>query len=73
MPFSVLEQVKVIKGFIPGTFSQLPANKAYSLVFYDCDLYQPALDTFEYFWGRVSHGGIVLVHDYFSSLAGLKA
>jgi hypothetical protein len=69
IPFSVYPQARIIKGFVPATFGQLP-NGQYSLVFFDCDLYQIALDTFEYFWGRIAPGGMLLVHDYFAQPDG---
>lgn len=39
-------------------------------MFYDCDLYQPALDTFEYFWDKIIPGGFMLVHDYIAEEGG---
>ena len=33
-------------------------------LFYDCDFYLPALDTFDYFWDRIVPGGYLLIHDY---------
>jgi hypothetical protein len=69
-PFAVYPEVRIIKGFVPTTFSKLAPDGRYALVFFDCDLYQPALDTFEYFWDRMSPGGMVLVHDYFVEPGG---
>jgi Macrocin-O-methyltransferase (TylF) len=71
-PFYVYPEAKIIKGFVPGTFATLPKNATYSLVFYDCDLYQPALDTYEYFWDRLVSGGMMLVHDYFAEPGGFS-
>lgn len=68
--FHHLPQAKVIKGFVPETFSQLPQDEKFSLVFYDCDLYQPALDTYEFCWDRLSPGGVMLIHDYFAEPGG---
>ena len=62
--FEVFEAARVIKGFVPGTFSTLPPHERFSLVFYDCDLYQPALDTYAYFWDRLVPGGYLVIHDY---------
>jgi hypothetical protein len=62
--FSIFPEAKVIKGFVPNSFSKIPANEKFSLVFYDCDLYQPALDTFNFFWDRILPGGYLLIHDY---------
>lgn len=70
--FHSLNRAKIIKGFIPETFTQLPSDNRFSLVFYDCDLYQPALDTFAYFWDRLNPGGAILVHDYFAEPGGYE-
>jgi len=69
-PFKVYSEVEIIKGFVPETFAEVPANNKFSIVFYDCDLYQPALDTFAFFWDRMERGGILLIHDYFAEPNG---
>jgi hypothetical protein len=63
---------QVIKGFVPKTFSSLPEDNRYSLVFYDCDLYEPALSTFQYFWERLTPGGFLIVHDYMAEPGGFE-
>ena len=68
--FAVFPNVRVLKGFVPDVFHRLKASDRFSLVFYDCDLYQPALDTFEYFWDRLIPGGYMLVHDYVAETNG---
>lgn len=68
--FSAIPNAKFIKGFVPDTFSQLDPDSSYSIIFYDCDLYQPALDTLNYFWDRLSPGGVVLIHDYYAEPGG---
>lgn len=62
--FSVFPEAKVIKGFVPETFKQVPKDEQFSLVFYDCDLYRPALDTFAFFWDKIVPGGYLIIHDY---------
>lgn len=57
-----------IKGYFPGTATELPADACYCLVHIDCDLYAPAKSALEYFYPRTSPGGFLIVHDY-SSLA----
>lgn len=57
-------EARIIKGFVPETFREIPHDSSFSLVFYDADLYQPALDTFEFFWDRIVDGGYLIVHDY---------
>ncbi|OGG61463.1 hypothetical protein A3C19_01770 [Candidatus Kaiserbacteria bacterium RIFCSPHIGHO2_02_FULL_54_22] len=66
---SIFPFVRIHKGEVPRTFESLPEEK-YGLVFYDCDLYQPALDTFEYFWKRILPGGYLFIHDYFAEKGG---
>lgn len=61
--FSSFKNVHLFKGRVPEVFDVMSAN-LYQLVFYDCDLYQPALDTFAYFWPRLIPGGVLMVHDY---------
>lgn len=70
--FRLLPGARIVPGFVPQTFDSLPKNAAFSLVFYDCDLYQPALDTFAYFWDRLDPGGILLVHDYCAEAGGFE-
>jgi len=61
--FSFFENVHLIKGFVPETFNRIKEDM-FSLVFYDCDLYQPAIDTYSFFWERLVPGGFLLIHDY---------
>ncbi|MBA4391134.1 MAG: hypothetical protein C0399_09365 [Syntrophus sp. (in: bacteria)] len=61
--FSVFQQSMLIKGFVPETFNKVKDDEKFSLVFFDCDLYQPALDTYNFFWNRVQKGGFLIIHD----------
>ena len=37
------------------------------------DLYKPTFDGLEYFYDRMTSGGVILVHDYFTKdLSGVK-
>jgi hypothetical protein len=71
-PFAPYRDVQVVKGFVPETFSALPDTAQFSLVFYDCDLYEPALHSFAYFWDRMPPGAMILVHDYFAAPGGFQ-
>lgn len=62
--FGMFPEAKIIKGFVPETFRAVPEGSKFSIVFYDCDLYQPALDTFDFFWDKIVDGGYLIVHDY---------
>ena len=68
--FSSYNNAYIIKGFVPESFNQLNPKEKYGLVFYDCDLYQPALDTFDYFWDKIIPGGYLLIHDYYTEEGG---
>ncbi len=70
--FSFFENTKIIKGFVPYTFDQLESDEKYSIVFYDCDLYQPALDTLNYFWDKLIPGGYFVMHDYVFEEGGFE-
>ena len=70
--FAMFPQALVIKGFVPETFYNIPKEEKFSLVFYDCDLYQPALDTFEFFWEKISYGGYLIIHDYKAEKGGFE-
>ncbi len=47
---------------------------AYALVSLDADLYGPTLEGLRYFYSRLSHGGIILLHDYHNTrFCGVRA
>lgn len=68
--FSSFPNVNLLRGTVPDVFQYLNPCEKYGLVFYDCDLYEPAKETFGYFWDRIIPGGHLLVHDYVSSSRG---
>ena len=51
------------KGFFPETAEGLE-EETYALVSLDADLYAPILAGLEYFYPRLNHGGMILLHDY---------
>jgi O-methyltransferase len=51
------------KGWIPDRFKEV-ADKRFSFVHVDVDLYRPTLDSLEFFWPLLNHGGILLCDDY---------
>lgn len=59
------------KGYFPDTAEDL--NERFAFVNIDVDLYKPILSGLEYFWPKMSKGGYILVHDFFSlSYAGTR-
>jgi hypothetical protein len=54
---------KIIEGYFPNSLTK-DCDVNYSVVSLDCDLYLPMKAGLEYFWPRLSQGGIILIHDY---------
>ncbi len=60
-------RVKLIVGDIEETapkFIKDNPGVRFSLIHFDCDLYKPTKVALEYFWDRVSRGGIILFDEY---------
>lgn len=56
-------QVIFHKGWIPDRFPDVAANK-FRLVHIDVDLYQPTRDSLEFFYPRMTPGGVIVMDDY---------
>lgn len=58
------------KGWIPQRFNEV-SERTFALVHIDVDLYQPTLDSLEFFYPRMSRGGLIVCDDYgFASCPG---
>ncbi len=58
------------KGWIPDKFNEVDGVK-FSFVHVDVDLFQPTLDSIEFFYNRIVPGGVFLCDDYgFSTCPG---
>lgn len=55
----------VKKGFFPDTAEEIDEN--FVFVNIDVDLYEPILSGLRWFYPRMVSGGVILVHDYFST------
>lgn len=55
--------IKYYKGWIPQRFKEVE-EKNFSFVHIDVDLYQPICDSIEFFYPRLSKGGIMVFDDY---------
>jgi len=51
------------KGYFPETADPI-SNKNFSFVNLDVDLYESTLKSIEFFYPRMSRGGVILSHDY---------
>jgi len=63
MPFP--GQVEILKGRFPETIPDQEIQ--YALVSLDADLYEPTRHGLDYFYPRLSSGGVILIHDYNST------
>ena len=70
--FKIFPEGKIIQGFVPQTYEKVPKDSKFAIVFYDCDLYQPALNTYNYFWERIVSGGYLIIHDYETEPGGFE-
>jgi hypothetical protein len=61
--FRNFPNVVIHKGWFRDTLPIVP-ERIYSMVYVDCDLYEPTLELCEYFYPRISKGGCLLFHDY---------
>lgn len=59
-------QVNFVMGRFPDSLKPEHMDLKFSLVSLDCDLYLPMKAGLEYFYPRLSQGGIIFVHDYSS-------
>ena len=66
----VFDKAIICPGYVPQTFKDIPDFENFSVVFYDCDLYQPALDTYAFFWERIEKGGMLIIHDNIATSNG---
>jgi hypothetical protein len=57
----------VLKGWIPDRFPEV-ADRRFSFVHIDVDLYQPTRDSLEFFYPRMNDGGIIIVDDFACSV-----
>ena len=57
------DRAVIRKGYFPETAAGLEEER-YALVSLDADLYAPILAGLEYFYPRLSPGGMILLHDY---------
>lgn len=63
MSLSEFPNIQYFKGWIPHSFPSENPNQ-YRFVHVDVDLYQPTLDSLEYFWPKLLPGAIMLCDDF---------
>jgi O-methyltransferase len=68
-PFS---NVTILKGYFPDTAGPI-MNETFSLIHLDVDLHKTTKDALEFFYPRMSKGGIIISHDYVNADGVRKA
>lgn len=64
--------VEIYPGYFPETTANIQSQNSYALVHLDADLYKPQLSGLEYFYPRVSRGGVIIIHDCNNEYFGSK-
>jgi SAM-dependent methyltransferase len=66
------ENVEYFKGWIPSRFSDVE-YETFSFVHIDVDIYEPTKDSLEFFWKRLTPGGVLICDDYgFANCPGAR-
>jgi hypothetical protein len=60
------ELTTYLQGFFPSTITDEVRARTFALAHIDCDLYEPMKAALEFFYPRVSKGGMLILHDYSS-------
>jgi hypothetical protein len=60
---SPFENVRIHPGFFEKTL-RIVRDRRFALVYYDADLYKPAVECCSFFYERLEPGGMMLFHDY---------
>jgi Macrocin-O-methyltransferase (TylF) len=68
------DSVTYVKGYFPETVTDDIAQRRFAVVHLDCDLYAPMKAGLEFFYDRLSPGGMIIIHDYANpGWEGIKA
>ncbi len=69
---SMFSNCSFYKGWVPTRFAEV-ADRRFAFVHVDVDLYQPTLETLQFFYERMNIGGVIVCDDYgFASCPGAK-
>lgn len=60
---SEFKSIHILKGWIPDRFPEVSHLK-FRLVHIDVDLYQPTMDSLQFFYPRLNPGGMIVMDDY---------
>ena len=65
------KNIHIIPGFFPDSAQNIQ-EKTFCFVHLDTDIYESTLHCLEYFYKRMTKGGIILTHDYAKNITGVK-
>jgi hypothetical protein len=64
--------VQLYKGWIPDRFDEV-SDKKFGFVFIDVDMYEPIMDSLNFFYPRLVEGGYIFLDDYnYAGFPGAK-
>lgn len=66
------DNVTLLPGRFPETAAAVPKETGFAFVHFDADLYEPARAACEYFYPRLSAGGVMVFHDFNSGFTGVR-
>ncbi|MEO9004176.1 MAG: TylF/MycF/NovP-related O-methyltransferase [Ginsengibacter sp.] len=69
--FAAFPFVKIIKGIVPYTLIQVPCTKV-AFLSIDMNSVKPEIDALNYFWDKMSKGGMIVLDDYAYVTCGLQ-
>ncbi len=61
--FAAFPAARIVRGWVPEVLSQLP-ERNWAFVHLEVDLYDPTFGGLEYFYPRLSAGGVIITDDY---------
>jgi O-methyltransferase len=61
--FASFPFVKIIKGIVPDTLAQVPSEKL-AFLSIDMNSVTPEISALNYFWDKISKGGMIVLDDY---------
>jgi hypothetical protein len=67
---AAFDNVQIHPGFFKDTLGTVRDGR-FALIYYDADLYEPALECCEFFYDKLASGSMMLFHDYCAEEPGL--
>jgi hypothetical protein len=68
--FATFDNVRIHPGFFTDTLGDV-RDRRFAFVYYDADLYDPAVECCRFFYDKLEPGGMMLFHDYCGEEPGL--